>query len=186
MALIVKLNPDTQLYGYEYYDQFTSTLLTGASATSNDLSGFTAAQLYYIYNAVNQNRLILVSGSFPSGTGTVGESGFAPSALGANTSGTSSGSSSVAVNPYTATAASGSNVLIHSGACMLLRVIVDAQGSGATVFYDNTNAAMGTIIGEIPAWTNAGTELNFGFQCSNGIYYQNSPTGPSITIEYQA
>ena len=69
MALIVKLNPtDKQELGiFEYYDSLSGLTLLQSTPQSSDLSGFTAAQLVNVYQAVKEGRLILVSGTFPAG-----------------------------------------------------------------------------------------------------------------------
>lgn len=66
----------------------------------------------------------------------------------------------------------------------LCRIIVTTLGTAVLNFYDNTNAATGTIIGSVPASAAAGTMYDVQLPGAVGIYAGGATNTPAVTVGY--
>jgi hypothetical protein len=62
-------------------------------------------------------------------------------------------------------------------------VLATANGAAAITFYDNANAASGTVIGVIPASATAGV-YDFQMPARTGITFTGASTNPALTVGY--
>jgi hypothetical protein len=88
----------------------------------------------------------------------------------------------------TAAQISAAAVPVYGGSARLNRVLVTTTTTSAQpiTFYDNATAGSGTIVGVIPGGTTAGTVVDFGMPCINGITIgSNASLGAGgITISF--
>ena len=89
------------------------------------------------------------------------------------------GTATVAVTAQTAGAAA-----VKAAPGRICRIIVTSTATALLNFYDNTNAASGTIIGSIPASTAIGTMFNPELPAAVGIYAGGTTSTPSCTVGY--
>jgi hypothetical protein len=89
------------------------------------------------------------------------------------------GTGTVAVTAQTAGAAA-----VKASAGRICRIIVTSTATALLNFYDNTNAASGTIIASIPASTAVGTMFNPELPAANGIYAGGTTNTPACTVGY--
>jgi hypothetical protein len=74
--------------------------------------------------------------------------------------------------------------VVKAAAGRICRVLLTSIATSAVNFYDNTNAASGTIIATVPATTVAGTVYSVQMPAANGIYVGGGAGSPGMTVSY--
>ncbi len=77
----------------------------------------------------------------------------------------------------------GAATQLVTGAARLLRIIVQATGTGIANIYDNT-ASTGTPIFSTPASPPIGTIYELGIPCTTGLRVDVAAAGPQLTVIY--